>query len=549
MTNPDDSAETGSAPVPEAVATPRRRWRLPLVWLVPLVAALAGGWLAVRAVLDKGPTVTITFRTAEGIEANKTRVRYRDIDIGVVTKVALRADAEAVVVTAKLQKEATRLLVDDSQFWVVRPRVSGGGVSGLGTLLSGAYIGMDVGQSVLDQRDFIGLEVPPVLVSGMEGREFVLRAEDLGSVGFGTPIYFRRLQVGSVTAFRLDPDGRGATIRIFVNTPYDQFVKTGSRFWHASGMDVTLSAEGITVDTESLASLFVGGLAFSTPPFAQQSATAPQGSTFKLYGTRSDALREPDSGGERYALVFSESVRGLKLGAVVEFRGIPVGEVSEISARYTGPKERIEIPVHITIYPERLQRRSNEKAAPGPAERRAMMDRHVAGGMRAQLRTGNLLTGQLYVALDYVEDAAPARIDWRASPPELPTTKGQLEELQAMVASIAKKLDALPYDQLVAELRGAIASLDSTLKTTETLARKLGDEVAPDVRSTLSDTRATLAAARRTIATDSALQVELQTTMREVAASARALRELAETLERRPEALLRGKPDTKGETP
>jgi paraquat-inducible protein B len=549
MTKPDDSTQSPSAPVPEAVAAPRRRWRIPLVWLVPLIAALAGGWLAVRAVLDKGPTVTITFRTAEGIEATKTRVRYRDIDIGVVTKVALREDTEAVVVTAKLQKEATRLLVDDSQFWVVRPRISGGGISGLGTLVSGAYIGMDVGKSVLEQRDFIGLEVPPVLVSGMEGREFTLRAEDLGSIGFGTPIYFRRVQVGSVTAFRLDPDGRGATVRIFINDPYDQFVKTGSRFWHASGLDVNLGADGITVDMESVTSLIVGGLAFSTPPFAQNSATAPQGSTFKLYASRTDALREPDSVGEQYVLVFAESVRGLKPGAVVEFRGIPIGEVADISTRYGRSKDRIDTPVQITIYPERLLRRSKEKATSTPEQRRATMDRLVAAGMRAQLRIGNLLTGQLYVALDYVEDAPPGRIDWSSAPPQLPTSRGQLEELQSTLASIAKKLDSLPYDQLVSELRGAIASLDSTLKSAEAVAKKLGNDVAPDVQSTLADTRATLAAARRTMATDSALQVDLQTTMREVSAAARALRELAETLERRPEALLRGKPEPKGETP
>ena len=540
MTQPE---EAGPDTIPEAVEAPRSRWRLPLVWLIPVIAALAGGWLAVKSVLDKGPVVSIEFHTAEGIEAGKTRIRYRDIDIGAVKQVVLKENAEAVVVTAELAKEAAQLLVEDSRFWVVRPRITGGGVSGLGTLLSGAYIGLDAGQSVVSRRAFVGLEVPPILTTGLDGHEFTLKAEDLGSIGYGTAIYFRRLQVGSVTAFELDKDGGGVTIRIFVNAPYNGFVKTGSRFWHASGIDVSLSAEGISVDTESVASLMVGGLAFGTPPFAKGSGTAPPSSVFKLYANRADALREPDDEGVRFALVFSESVRGLKPGAPVEFRGISIGEVNEISTRYVASRERIQISVQVTIYPDRLRRLSDRKGPISDEERRTNMDKYVAAGLRAQLRMGNLLTGQQYVALDFVDGAPPAKVAWNASPPELPTSRGELEELQATLVSVARKLDAVPYAQIAADLRTAIASLDSTVKSTETLVQKLGSDVAPALLSTLADTRATLAAARRTIATDSALQVELQTTLREVAASARALRELAEALERRPEALLRGKPD------
>jgi paraquat-inducible protein B len=549
MTRPDHSPEDLPAAIPEAVAAPRKRWRVSLIWLVPLIAAVAGGWLAVKAYRERGPTVTITFRTAEGIEPNKTRIRYRDIDIGGVTQVALRDDAEAVVVTAQLARQAAPLLVEDSRFWVVRPRISGGSVSGLGTLLSGAYIGFDVGQSVNERRDFVGLEVPPVLVSGMEGREFTLKAEDLGSVGFGTPIYFRRLQVGNVTGFQLDPGGTTFTVRIFINTPYDQFVKTGSRFWHASGFDVSLSADGLSIDTESLASLLTGGLAFTTPPFAAATATAPPGSTFKLYGTRAEAVRQPDSGGEKYIVVFDESVRGLKVGAPVEFRGIPIGQVDELTVRRVQKTGRIEVPVVITIYPDRLYRYGAEKRASGPEGRKAAIDRLVASGLRAQLRIGNLVTGQMYVAFDYVEDAPPAKALWSATPPELPTSRGDLVELQSRVASIAKKLDALPYDQLVAEVRTAVGSLDQTLHSVQALAKKLGEDVAPDVQSTLADTRATLTSARRTLATDNALQVELQTTLREVSGAARALKDLAETLERRPDAVIRGKPEGTGGNP
>jgi paraquat-inducible protein B len=216
-----------------------------------------------------------------------------------------------------------------------------------------------------------------------------------------------------------------------------------------------------------------------------------------------------------------------------------------IATRYVAARERIQIRVLVTIYPDRLRRLSDRREAFTPDQRRENMDRFVAAGLRAQLRTGNLVTGQMYVALDFIDDAAPAKVAWNAQPPELPTSRGELAELQSTLASIAKKLDAVPYAEVAADLRRAIGTLESTLKATEATARKLSDDVAPDVQATLADTRATLSSARRTLAPDSALQVELQTTLREVAASARALRELAETLERRPEALLRGKPESK----
>jgi paraquat-inducible protein B len=194
--NPDSSLE--EIPAARAESAPRRR--LPLVWVVPLIAVLVGGWLAVRTILERGPTAMITFRTAEGLEVGKTKIKFKDVDIGVVKNISLIPDHSGVIVTAEFVKSAADFLVADSKFWVVRPRISGGGISGLGTLLSGAYIGAEVGKSHEPRENFVGLEVPPILTAGLPGREFVLQADNLGSVGYGTPVYFRRLQVGEVTA-------------------------------------------------------------------------------------------------------------------------------------------------------------------------------------------------------------------------------------------------------------------------------------------------------------------------------------------------------------
>jgi paraquat-inducible protein B len=253
---------------PEAVATPRSRWRVQLVWLVPLVAVLIGGWLAVKTVLEKGPTITISFVTGEGLEAGKTKIKFKNVDIGVIKGVALSPDRKRVIATAELNRDASNTLVDDTRFWVVRPRISGGSVSGLSTLLSGSFIGMDIGTQSKPRRDFVGLEVPPVFAAGMPGREFVLKSTDMGSLDVGDPVFFRRLQVGQVTSYGLDHEGTGVTLHVFINAPYDKYVSNNTRFWHASGVDVSVDTNGVKIDTESLVSILIGGLAFQDPPDA-----------------------------------------------------------------------------------------------------------------------------------------------------------------------------------------------------------------------------------------------------------------------------------------
>jgi paraquat-inducible protein B len=527
--------------VPTALAEPARR-RLPLVWLLPAIAVLAGGWLAVKAYLEKGPTITITFKTADGIEAGKTKIRFKEVEIGSVRSVTLSEDRAGVVVTADIAKSAEGLMVEDARFWVVRPRISGGGVSGIGTLLSGAYIGLDDGDSTVARRSFTGLEVPPVVTTGLPGREFVLRAEDIGSVGHGTPVYFRKLEVGEVIAYELDPDGAGFTIRIFVHAPYERFVNLATRFWHASGIDVSLDTSGFRVNTESLASIILGGIAFGTPPGAAPAVPAQAAAEFRLFGTRSEAFKREDTREQRYLLVFRESVRGLEIGAPVDFRGIAVGEVASIQVD-TDERRQPVMAVEIRFFPDRVRRltRGGKDAFPTPEETRTELDRIVAAGLRGQLRTGNLLTGQLYVALDFFPNAPKAKVAWDEKPPMLPTVGGGLQELQTTLGSIAAKLDKIPYDQIAADLRQALQGLNRTLGDIDTLVRRIDAEVAPELKATLEEARRTFAAAERTLATDSPLQQEMREALREVSRTAAAVRVLAESLERSPESLLRGR--------
>lgn len=533
---PDAPSPPDLSTLPEAETAPRSRWKPQLVWLVPLVAALIGGWLAVKSILEQGPVIDIVFKSAEGLEAGKTKVKYKDVDIGLVTAVTLSQDLKQVVATAELVKDFQPHLVEDTRFWLVKPRISGGSVSGLGTVLSGSYIGVGVGKSGGAQKTFTALEEPPIVQLDTPGREFVLRSTDLGSLAMGSPVFFRRLQVGQVVGYQLDENGRGMSMQIFVNAPYDRFVTENTRFWNASGVDIKLGASGIEVDTQSLASLLLGGVAFETPEESTALPAAAPDTRFELFASRTQAMRNPERDVLTMLLFFEESLRGLEVGAPVDFQGITLGEVSAIRVELDPVSQRIVMPVEMNLYPQRLRLRSKAKDQPPLSDeaRKRFLDDMVAKGLRAQLRSGNLLTGQLYIGLDVFPQASAARIDWASTPPQLPTTVGTLGELQASLQRVANKLEKLPLEQIGADLR-------QTLQTTSRLLYRLDTQVAPELVATLSEARKAVDTAQGMMAADEPLQQDTREAIRELGRTAKSLRALSDYLERHPEALLWGK--------
>ena len=536
--------------LPVAVVEPPRRFRIPLVWVIPLVAALIGLFLAARTYYEQGPTITIAFRTGVGLEPGKTRIKYKDVDVGQLSSVALADDGSHVVATARLAREAARLLVDDTRFWVVSARVSGSSVSGLDTLLSGAYIGMDVGKSSEARRHFTGLDEAPVVSFDVPGRYFSLEAPTLGSLDVGTPVYYRRIPVGQVTGFRLDKTGKHVDLRIFVKAPYDRFVTADTRFWNASGVDVKLGADGVQVNTESLTSIVAGGLSFLTPESAD-SEPAPQDQVFHLFHTREQALKQPHTLVQHYLLRFTESVRGLSVGAPVEFRGIQLGEVSAIHADIQKGATDMGLLVEVAIYPGRMEARPDvgKPTFFGKGYRdkdfRNFIDKLVSNGLRAQLRNGNIVTGQLYVALDFFPGAKPGKADWNAEPPSLPTQRGSLDELQTTLLRIVDRLDKLPLNEIGQDTHKAIAGLGRTIEQAEALVKRIDGLAQGDVRETVVEVRAAIADTRKLLSSDAPLQQDLRASLQELTRAAQALTHLVETLDRHPEALLRGKPEEK----
>ena len=545
--------------LPQATIAPPKRTRISVIWIIPILAALVAVGIAVQRYLSEGPTVTVTFTAAEGIEAGKTFVKYKDVIIGRVAKVELTPGFNKVLVTIKISKHAAPLMVDDAKFWVVRPSISITGISGLNTLLSGNYIGFQPGVSEASQDNFIGLDVAPVITE-QRGKEFLINANDLGSVDVGSPIYYRRLQVGQIIAYELAPDGKSVQLKVFINAPYDKFVFPETRFWNATGIDVSLGTEGINIRTESLAALLVGGLSFDTPPTVTSTNPAAVDAAFTLFSDRAAAMRAADPNARRYVLYFNESMRGLSVGAPVTFLGLPAGDVTSVGRAFDATAGIVRPRVVITFSPERLLSYGNvpaevQKFRTGlqdEQKRAALLRRLIEErGLRAQLKSGSLLTGQLYVALDYYPGSPKVKVDLRKEEVELPVVPGTFAVLEAKLTSILDKIDRVPLEQIGNELKKDLEELDQTLKTARTLLSNADTQLVPQLKADLDDLHRTLNAFEQAInnvnstvlGPDAPAQQELRNALQDFARAARSLRVLADQLERQPSSVIRGKTD------
>jgi len=550
------------APDVADVAVQERRRRISFVWIIPVVAILIGGWLAYSTISEKGPTITIDFKTAEGLEAGKTKVKFKDVDIGQVESVTIKRDLSGVVVTASLSKEVSEHLTEATRFWVVRPRLGAGGVSGLGTLVSGAYIEMDPSGQGAEAREFIGLEIPPLVRSDSRGKKFDLKAESLGSFSYGAPIYYRGFKAGQVLGFELEDDKKTVAVHIFINEPYDDLVYDHSRFWNVSGFRVSVDANGMELRTESLESVLQGGIAFETPATLETGEPAKEGTTFALFKDEQAMAAASFIQKERVIAYFDGSVRGLSVGAPVEFRGIKVGSVVDVKLEFDRNAMTFRIPVLIELETGRVtvigQRFENPKEAI-----QALIDM----GMRARLETGSLLTGQLFVSLDLHPDTPAKLVSADNRYPELPTIPSTMEEITSSVTGVLDRIAALPLENLVAEMRGAVdkadallssseaqqafGNLSGTLEKAEALMQTLDEEVGPLVSSlratseaagrAMAQAESTMASAESLTGNQSQLRHDLNTLFAEMTRTARSFRILADYLEAHPDALIRGK--------
>ena len=534
------------APVPAAprppsppiapVSRPRRRWFSP-VWIIPLVAALLGLWLMFKYYAAKGPEITIYFETAEDIVAGKTPILCRNVNVGTIGALRLTEDLKGVVVTADMTKDAERLLKRDTQFWVVRARLSAGGITGLNTITSGNYLELQPGVAKEDSRHFKGLETPPVTPPGVPGLRVQLTSEAASSLGPGSGITYKGISVGKIETREFHPETGELVFSAFIDNEYANLIDPRTHFWNNSGIDLKVGPDGVALHTGTLESIVAGGVTFNQPEHIDMGRRhVAENANFTLYANFDDAARRTELNAiVPYLLLFTGSVRGLSVGAPVEFRGIRVGTVEGIAFKYLPNDPDRRVPVLIKIDPDQLLNLPSNDFT----EIHATMDQSVSRGLRASLKTGSLITGQLYVDLDYLKDAPPAEVAQIEGYQVLPTVASGLGEIQVKINALLDKINALPLDKTFGTVDDALASLKDTLKNLNDL---LGEKDTKDLPASL---RKDLDALQTTLAGyngKSDFYDNLSRVMRQLDDTLRSVKGLTGTLEQHPNSLIFGKP-------
>lgn len=534
--SPASTSSRQHLPMPNVSRKPKRN--LAWVWLIPILSALIGVSLVYHAWSQKGPTITISFKSAAGLEVGKTQIKYRDVVVGLVKDIRLSDQRDKVIVDAELSKDAQGLAHTGTKFWVVKPRVGAGGISGLSTLISGSYIEADTDNPVnqkVNQREFVGLETPPPIQSDRPGTRFTLQSTNMGSLGTGSPVYFRRIQVGSVTDYRLHEDGKFVDIQVFIDSPYDKYVTMSTRFWDASGVTVNLGSGGVEVHTESLAAILAGGVAFDS--FGSQSIQPAQDYRYRLYASQKAAEAVPRGIAVPIWMRFNQNTRGLTKGALIDFKGTEIGIVEDVQVDVDRQQMRFFTSVQATLYPERL----NQIFSNMPTENRN--SEHVAQslgwmiqrGMRAQLRTANLLTGQLYIALDEFPKAPKIATVKTDLPLEIPTvTADDLGKIQEQVANIVAKIDKMPFEEIGKEL-------NSALKQLSRFTASLDQSVVPELNATMKQLRKSLSDFDALIEPGSPMNNQFDSLVQELTKTSRSLRQLTESIQSQPNSVIMGR--------
>jgi paraquat-inducible protein B len=530
---------------PESPRAERAARRLSVIWLAPAFALAVVAWLSLHTLLQRGPAITIRFPNAEGLTAGESEIRHKGVRVGTVDSFELSPDLSEVLVHARMTREVKAHLAASTRFWIVTPRVGTNGISGLNTLVSGAYIEMYPGDGA-PQREFVGLEDPPLLQPDTAGRAYTLTEDELGAVGPGTPVNYRGVQVGQVEGYALDAKGRHVNIYAFVRAPYDALVHDDTRFWDASAIDVSAGPQGVRVRLNSLQQLVTGAIGFDTP-VSPASGSAPEAIAdriFPLYESESTALRNHSGPRLNYALRFDESAAGLQPGTPVQLRGVQIGEVTRAQLVYDTVAGTLYEAGSMAIDPSAVQLiGAPHAAAPDQTSAvRAGLTRLVARGLRAQLVTSNFLTGQKVIALDIVHDAPAAKLDATAQMPEFPTTHGA--DVDAILQSLQDTLHHIDAATAGPALGNAIRNLDTTLSHLEQITRDVQPEIKPliaSLRATADAAQSAAQSAGSTLGPDGALATQLPDLLQQMSDAARSIRELADFLDRHPDALLRGR--------
>jgi paraquat-inducible protein B len=523
-----------------------RGGRFSWVWVIPIIAVVIVIGIGWRELARRGPTITITFEAGDGIQAGQTKIRRKDVDLGTVDSIYLSRDLSRVIVRAQMLRAATPYLTSHALFWIVRPRVTAEGISGLNTLVSGVYIEMNPGRpGEASRKEFAGLEQPPALAPDAPGRSYILHASQLSSLGRGSAIYYRGLTVGEIYGYTLNNKTQRVDIFAFVRAPYDKLIHPQTRFWNASGVDVAVGAQGVHMVASSWQELLGGGVEFSAPSAASADAPSPSGAQFRLYEDKDSADKDPHATPLIYRIDFTGTVSGVQHGTPVELLGSQIGAVKHAQLEYDAHTHMLHTPVIVELDPTRV------KVVNGPdhstselaADFQTHLDEWVQHGLRARLTSASFLTGQQIISLDMVPDASPARVETVESQLQIPSAPSvDITQLLQSAHNVLRHIDRATAGP---ELSHAVKELDRTL----THLDKITSDAEPQIQPLIKSLRESAEAAQRTLeqagnvlgSNVAPANTDLPRLMEELTAAARSVKALADYLDRHPEALIRGK--------
>jgi paraquat-inducible protein B len=527
----------------QLLAKVSKQARLSPIWIVPVVALLIGLWLIYDNYTKAGKQITLSLTNAEGIEAGKTKIKVHSVDIGLVEQVTLSEDLTHIEVLARITPKAQPMLVKDTQLWVVKPRIGLEGISGLNTVISGAYIQLQPGKSLEETDQFTVLDQPPISLNGAKGVHVNLIGKVGNSLRVGDPVTYQGLRVGRVVSASFDPKQRQMQHELFIEHPYDVLVTDNTRFWTSVGIDVKLDAEGFKASVPTVESLIAGGVSFGHADDRPMGNPVRSEATFELFANEEAARQQTYDQYLEYVLLVNDTVRGLSKGAPVEFRGLRVGTVMNVPWKFNSPERkkdfRYAIPVLIHLEPGRLA----ENGIADLQEWKTRVAQMLQGGLHATLKSGNLITGSVFVDLNMDGRAHQSYHRERFEGlPVMPTSATNLAQIEQKLSDLLDKLNGLKLEPVLSGLDKNLQQSEKTMQEIRGLSQQVNQLLSqPDLQQMPANINQTMQALRTTLkglSPDAPAYQELTTTLQRLDKALRDIQPLARTLNEQPNAIL-----------
>jgi len=477
--NPQSQADASVVPVRAFSA----------IWFLPLIAILIGAWMVYYQWYNQGPIVTIHFTSAEGLEVGKTKLKSRNVNIGEVESISLNDSVDGVVVTARMSKSAEKLLVEDTQFWIVSPRISLAGVSGLNTLISGVYIELAQGTSKEDRLEFEALKEPPVTPKGTPGLRITLNSNDQFAYAKGDPIIYKGLTVGQFEDVYFNFEERVVYYNAFIKAPYHKLVTSNTKFWDASGLSVGLSADGVSVKTGNLETMLTNGVTFDVPKGMLIGEQITERAYFDIYANYELASDQRYKHSLQYVVLVSDTIRGLNVGAPVEYRGVLLGHVASSNMLSKAASDfftdAVKIPVLINLQPGRVGLPDDKSGVQKMDEQNRYW---VRQGLKATLKTGNLLTGSLFVELQHFEGQQVGEIESFEGYPIIPTSGDQFTQIAGKIGQFVDTLNSLPLVDFTESANTTLTNVSALSEDLQGVSKHLEELLASANQQALAET-------------------------------------------------------------